>query len=108
MKYKYMSDIGKITEKEIWACAYKEDPENGSMRLKCLPTKGILLRKNGYSVKFVPLKTDGTLRKSGDVCAGSRKYADTYEECKELYNELIQDYIDQLEHRIDEAKKEFI
>lgn len=56
----------------------------------------------------MPLKADGTLRKSGDVCAWSRKYADTYEECKELYNELIQDYIDQLDRRIEEAKKEFI
>lgn len=47
-------------------------------------------------------------RKSGIVDFNSRMYADTYEEAVEMFNELIQQRIDNLYRMAEEAKKHMV
>ena len=53
-------------------------------------------------------KKDGDIKKSSKVYCTSRKYADTYEECVELYNSLVDKEIKRAEEVIKEHKKQKI
>ena len=113
MKYYY--DYESITEnKEIWACAYCTNNTEKSMYLKKKPVKGKILYTgendswtNKKIYEFREFKKDGTL-KNTKVNADSRMYADTYEECVELYNSLIDEEIKRAEEVIEEHKKQKI
>jgi len=104
MKYLYRRDIQKISPNTpIWACAYKESESNKSLILNCKPVRGEITEDE----KFIEYKSNGRLSRK-IVYADSRKYADTYEECVELYNSLVQERIDGLLNIISYAKKDFI
>ena len=87
----------------IYACAYKIDENNSRHILMCKPTKGMIVKDNRFSsYLFKKFKKDGTLCYNG-VNASNRVYADTKEECKELYNELVKKRIMRLQDLIDVA-----
>ena len=67
------------------------------------------IKRNGSWQSFVPYKK-GTRekRKSGIVGFQARMYADTYEEAVEMYNELVQKRIENLERMIESAKLDMI
>lgn len=89
----------------IWACAYDVDNDTGRSRLKQLPAKGII-QKDGRHETFYLLKKDGTPRANG-VNASARCYADTYEECVEIYNDLVNERIKLLQNLLQETKEDY-
>lgn len=70
----------------------------------CKPVKGVVVKcEERYKYgDFYILKRDGTPRKSGGVCTSSRHFARTYEECVEIYNQLIRNKMEKLKSIADE------
>lgn len=89
--------------KPIWACAYETTSTKENMSLKCVPIKGIISEG-----KFIPYKKNGELKMSGKVSWHSRSYADTYEECVELYNFFVRKQMEQLEKLLKETESNLI
>lgn len=102
---------------KLWACAYEFDNNKTTMGLKQKPVHGVVTdtwfscEDDGINPAryFIPFKKDGeSLCKSKAVRIGSRKYAETYDECVDLYNELVQEKIDWFGERINKVKEDFI
>jgi hypothetical protein len=80
----------------VWGCAFNIDFDrqahfgDGVTHAKQEPIKGII--NNSY---FYVLKKDGSPRANG-VSIYSRSFANTYEECVEIYNGKIEDKIAKL------------
>lgn len=87
----------------IWACAYKIDNQTGRSILRQVPVQGEI-----RGDRFYVYKKDGTLRRTGDVWAGYRWYADTYEECVEAYNRLVNKRKEILLTKLAEMEMDFI
>ena len=87
----------------IWACAYKIDNQTGRSILRQVPVQGEI-----RGDRFYAYKKDGTLRRTGDVWAGYRWYADTYEECVEAYNRLVNKRKEILLTKLAETEMDFI
>ena len=107
-------DIKTLKHKTIvWGCAYNEDNNYDYSHLKQLPIRGIILDKYKAEIDkpkysswvFAPLNKKGEMIKSKVVDVYSRHYANTYEECVEVYNGLVQMRIDRLNDIINECKK---
>lgn len=100
----------------IWACAYNVNNDTSHKYLIKKPVLGIvegykLFGENTVSRNcsyFYELKKDGTSKESSKVYCTSREYADTYEECVELYNSLIDEEIKRAEEVIKEHEKQKI
>lgn len=96
----------------VWACAYDEDNNYDYSHLKQLPIQGMILDKHKVGMTkpkysswiFVPLNKNGEPIKSKVVDIYSRHYANTYEECVEVYNGLVQARIDRLNEIINECE----
>lgn len=103
MKYSKWEEIRRIRHnKSIWACAFEYDVEKQYFSLKQAPVLGVITD----SGQFKPYKKGSrTLVKNG-VSEYSRCYADTKEECKELYLELMDRKIKYLQSCIDMIEKE--
>lgn len=116
MKYTTYEEIRNApVNKEIWACAYDEDNNYDYSHLRQEPVKGMIVYNSGenkvrlYSDKiFMKIGRGGKLVKSSSISLLSRKYADTYEECVEVYNSLINERIEYLKSVIEESKKDII
>lgn len=87
----------------IWACAYKIDNQTDRSILRQVPVQGEI-----RGDRFYVYKKDGTLRRTGDVWAGYRWYADTYEECVEAYNHLVNKRKEILLTKLAETEMDFI
>ena len=104
---------GKSLEHEsiVWACAYDEDNNYDYSHLKQLPIRGMILDKHKAGMNkpvysswvFAPVNKNGEPIKSKVVDIYSRHYANTYEECIEVYNGLVQARIDRLSEIIKEC-----
>lgn len=94
------------TQTPIWGCAYDIDNETLHVRLRKEPVKGIFVKNR--NLQFAELKKDMTPRTSGHVHLHARCYADTQEECIELYNQLVQRRINELQQMIASASADFI
>lgn len=100
----------------IWACAYNVNNDTKHKYLIKKPVLGIVegykpFGKNTVSrtrSSFYELKKDGSSKESSKVFCTSREYADTYEECVELYNSLVDKEIKRAEEVIKEHKKQKI
>lgn len=123
MKYYYNDTYGQyyntysISElplnKPVWGFAYSINDDTEDKRLICLPVQGEIHENtdchkwNKYC--FSPYKKGtNTKRKSGVVDFNSRMYADTYEEAVEMFNELVQQRIDNLYQMAEKAKTDMI
>lgn len=89
--------------RSIWACAYKIDNQTDRSILRQVPVQGEI-----RGDRFYVYKKDGTLRRTGDVWAGYRWYADTYEECVEAYNRLVNKRKEILLTKLAETEMDFI
>lgn len=113
MIYKESKDIRKLIEshknKPIWACAYELQGDKNKNGLIQKPVQGEIYG-DGYRTYFAPYKKDSkTLTKSKAVLAEySRCYADTYEECVELYNSLVNKAVMYFWQRMGECAKDRI
>lgn len=111
MKYTY-EDVP--FNKPIWACAYSTNNNTMHNYLIKKPVLGVVEEYKSKDITirnlscFYELKKDGTFKKSSKVFCMSRKYADTYEECVELYNSLVDKEIKRAEEVIKEHKKQKI
>jgi len=99
-------------ESVVWACAYDEDNNYDYSHLKQLPIRGIILNKHKAGMTkpkysswvFAPINKNGEPIKSKVVDIYSRHYANTYEECIEVYNGLVQARINRLSEIIKECE----
>lgn len=113
MIYKERKDVEKLIEshknKPIWACAYELQGNKNKNGLIQKPVQGEIYRED-YSTYFAPYKKSSkSLAKSKKVLANlSRYYADTYEECVELYNSLVNKAIMYFWQRMGECAKDMI
>jgi hypothetical protein len=103
--YTKWDELKGIENRPIWACAYELCENKISMKLIQKPIRGIISGRT-----FAPLKKDSDTEvvKSRGVRSWSRCYADTYDECVELYNSLVQERIEFFEDRLRETKDDFI
>ena len=117
MKYlNYYKEISNIKPGSIlWACAYDKDNNYEHTLLFQKPVKGIVLSNEGeYKCKrwtgklFFRLNKEGKPIKSSAVSLSARKYADTYEECVEIYNSLVNERIEYLKSIIKKAEDDII
>ncbi len=76
----------------------------------CKPVKGMVKKLEDSSSygRFYLLKRDGSPRQSGLVSTESRHFAQTNEECNEIYNQLIRDKIEKLRKIADELENELL
>lgn len=102
-KAKEFAKAGRI----FYGCAYQINDNDLSHTLMQKPIKGIFVN-DGYDTNFVPVKKDGTPRKSGGVWRGSRHVADTYEECVEIFNDLVDKRKQKLQELIKECDETLI
>ena len=113
MIYKERKEVWKLIEshknKPIWACAYELQNNKNKNGLIQKPVQGEIY-ENGYRTYFAPYKKGSkSLAKSKEVLAEySRDYADTYEECVELYNSLINKKIMYFWQRMRECAKDMV
>ena len=93
--------------KPIWGFAY--EIKNDTMHRVCYskPVRGEIV-VSPYHTKFYPYKKNGKLCESKGVSFESRRYADTYEEAVEMYNELVQDRINRLRTAAIQAERDKI
>lgn len=110
MKYTY-NDVPLNTP--IWACAYSTNNNTMYNYLIKKPVLGIVVNKDNNEVYrrmlcFYESKKDGDIKKSSKVYCTSREYADTYEECVELYNSLVDREIKRAEEVIKEHERQKI
>lgn len=98
MKYTYRN---VPLNKPIWACAYEVNNDNMYNYLRKEPVLGIVVGEYiSYLNPFHELNKKGEIKRMSVQCL-SRQYADTYEECVELYNYLI----DKALYKLEEVKK---
>lgn len=98
----------------VWGCGYQLD-NYGGRALFCKPVLGIVTTgrfNSGYRSNtvqwFTPIGANERLQTSKTVSIGARKYADTYEECVELYNLLVRNEIARFQEVVDESSKDII
>lgn len=94
-------------ERIFYGCAYRINDDNRNHTLLQKPIKGTF-QSNRWDTTFVPLKKDGTPRKSGGVWFGSSHIADTYEECVEIFNDLVNKRKQKLQELIKECDETLI
>lgn len=104
---------------KVWACAYDFHNNKDSMSYKQLPVLG-MIRGNCWNLHgetedtkpryFIPFKKNHntSFATSKIVDVTSRKYASSYEECANLYNELVNEKIKYFVTRAEETKKDLI
>ncbi len=99
----------KLKEGDIvWACAFDIDLDRNTGRSdkvvhsRCKPVKGVI-----HNNHFHELKKSGT-PKGSSVSLWARDFADTYEECVEIYNRKIGEKINKLCGVVKELRKELI
>lgn len=100
MKYESCSRAPKNVP--IWGCAYKTTYDEKGMSLKKEPVLG-MIKEDGF---FYELKKNGDIKKSNRVLYHSRQYADTLEECVEIYNEAVEKQINLLQTLINNCEKD--
>lgn len=85
----------------VWGCAYDVNNDNMHNYLRKEPVIGIVKGNGSNRYRtfdvFYELNKKGEIKKSSKVYVRSRQYADTYEECVELYNSLIDKALKDLE-----------
>lgn len=92
----------------VWACAFNIDFDrqahfgDGVTHAKQEPIKGIIKDRC-----FYVLKKDGSPRANG-VSLYSRSFANTYEECVEIYNKKIEDKITKLSKVVSDLQDQII
>lgn len=103
----YKDSKGLEHGKKIWACAYEFDSNKTTMNLIQKPVYGEIYCDT-WMRSFVPYKKNGGLAMSKMVRAISRVYADTYEECVELYNSLVKERVNWFMKRAEETANDYI
>lgn len=116
------SDVNKHFKvgDEVWACAFEPTKDKESKHNFCKPVKGVLVtdlikerdeqnRKNNKRAEiryFIPYKQNGVdLARSRAVTIYSRYFCKTEEECKVLYNELVQECINWHLQEVEDLKQ---
>jgi hypothetical protein len=110
-------EVKDIKNREIvYGCAFNIDFDRNSwyggqvVHNICKPVKGMVKKHENSDPygRFYLLKRDGSPRQTGMVSTGSRHFARTYEECVELYNQLIRDKIAKLIKIADDLENELL
>ncbi|MSS07086.1 hypothetical protein FYJ38_00335 [Clostridium sp. WB02_MRS01] len=100
----------------VYGCAFNIDFDRNSwyggqvVHNICKPVKGMVKKyedSDSYG-RFYLLKRDGSPRQSGMVSTESRHFARTYDECVEIYNQLVRKKQEKLRNIVDELEKELL
>ena len=105
---KYLDYKSAPKNKPIYACSYRYNPDTINRAVRCKPVKGILKTDACGYTDFIELRLDGGLKKYGKVHASLRVYADTEEECIELYNDYVRRRISKLKELAEVAEHDYI
>ncbi len=105
---KYLDYNSAPKNKPIYACSYRYNPDTINRAVRCKPVKGILKTDACGYTDFIELRLDGGLKKYGKVHASLRVYADTKEECVELYNDSVKRRISKLKELAEVAEHDYI
>lgn len=118
---KYTTNLESIKPgTKLWACAYEFDNNKITMELIQKPVYGMARgygwnydeanEEKSYSVYFVPFKahSETEFAKSKSVRISSRVYADTYEECVELFNSLVKKKVEWFLERAEETRGDYL
>lgn len=105
---KYLDYKSAPKNKPIYACSYRYNPDTINRAVRCKPVKGILKTDVCGYTYFIELRLDGGLKKYGRVHASLRVYADTEEECIELYNDSVKQRIIKLKELAEVAEHDYI
>ena len=105
---KYLDYKSAPKNKPIYACSYRYNPDTINRAVRCKPVKGILKTDACGYTDFIELRLDGGLKKYGKVHASLRVYADTEEECIELYNDSVRRRISKLKELAEVAEHDYI
>lgn len=106
-------DNGK-KQVEIWACGFRLNNSKEGLLNSKKPVKGIVfLDKTSYSpnycyASFQEYKKNSKECRKGSVDWSARLFADTEEECIELYNKSLNDEIEDLQSLIDKYREMMI
>ena len=100
----------------VYGCAFNIDLDRNSwyggqvVHNICKPVKGMVNKHEDWDSygRFYILKRDGSPRQSGMVSTESRYFARTYEECVEIYNQLIKDKMAKLRKTADDLENELL
>lgn len=121
MIYRNYNEIRNIKSgTKLWACAYEFDNNKISMGLISKPVYGMtrgygwnyeeVTEEDSYASFFVPFRkgSETEFVKSKAVGILSRVYADTCEECVELFNSLVDEKVKWFLERADETKRDLL
>lgn len=123
MKYTDRNFLKLKTGMKVWVCAYKCDDNRITMKLMQPPTYGMLRgfdwdykndvtkEKGGHSsFFFAPFKkgSETEFIESESVASIYRVFADTYEECVELFNDMVRERANWFKQRAIEVEKDII
>lgn len=103
MKYRRFGSPQPPKNVPIWGCAYEATYSKEGMSLKKEPVLGMIVDE-GWRTFFYELKKNGDIKKSSKVYSHSRIYADTLDECIELYNDTIDSHVRHLKILIEESE----
>lgn len=86
----------------VWAYAFQENSMKEGMLLSQKPVKGCIIHDSIYSNMFAPFKKnkEPELALSKAINVYGRNFADTEEEAKEGYNQLIEKRIEWYQNKI--------
>lgn len=104
MIYQYNEKLKIQDGTKVWACAYCLNKTNTELYLRCEPVFGVIKDISPYRKLFFPLKKNGELKNKG-IGLDARDFADTYEECVDLYNEKVQNVSNILTGNIERINK---
>lgn len=121
MIYRNCNEIRKIKPgTKLWACAYEFNNDKITMGLISKPVYGMargygwnyeeVTEEERYASFYVPFRSgsETEFAKSKAVRISSRVYADTYEECVDLFNSLVDEKEKWFLDRAEETKKDLI
>lgn len=109
--------VKDIKNRELaYGCAFNIDFDRNSwnggqvVHNICKPVKGMVEKYEDSDLygRFYLLKRDGSPRQSGAVSSESRHIAHTYEECVEIYNQLVRDKMAKLRKIADDLENELL
>lgn len=98
---------------KVWACAYSTDNNREIMGLIQKPVYGVVDNwyedsKEVYPDAFYKFKRGTEEKCKQFVGIGAREYADTYEECVEIYNSIVKRRIEWLRAMANKAAEDYI
>lgn len=102
--YEQFEEISKL-KKDVWGMNFqKSDSKSKTRTYHCPPVRGQIKKIDKRVYKFLPYGKQGQLVNSKSRNVKITQVYDNEQECIQIYNEWVQERIDELYEQIDELK----